>query len=274
MNPIQNPLFKEPIGMTFKAKREHMGLSIEEVAKNLKFGTHLVQAIESEQWDKLGPAIYANSYVNSYIKLLGLNDEIRNEIPRLNGEPILKTISAERITSVGSMPKKVLALLTLAGLVALLAFIYSRYQPVEVVSAPNTISMSASMPQETLQSKNPITQTSVPDTLSTVSTELTTPIKTETSATGLINSEMKVNTLKEVWMEIRDPQNAVVYEELIPANQERTQSIKNVGKITIGNASNVKISINGIDLTLSPYIINDVARFTVDDNGKAVALTQ
>lgn len=274
MNPIQNPLFKEPIGMTFKAKRENMGLSVEEVAKSLRFGTHLVLAIESEQWDKLGPAIYANSYLNSYIKLLGLNEEIRNEIPRLKGEPALKTIGTEKIAPVGSLPKKILAFLTVSGLVALSAFLYSRYQPVEVVSAPDTISLSASMPLETMQSKNPITQAIVPESEIITATELTEPTGSKAEPTMLSNSEMTVNTMKEVWMEVRDSQNAVVFEELIPANQERSQSIKNVGKITIGNASNVKISINGVELTLTPFIINDVARFTVDENGKAVALTQ
>lgn len=274
MNPIQNPLFKEPVGMTFKAKREHMGLSVEEVAKSLKFGTNLVIAIEAEQWDKLGPAIYANSYLNSYIKFLGINEEIRNEIPRLKGTPVLKTISTEKIVPVGSLSKKILAFVTVSGLIALTIFLYSRYQPIEVVTAPSTISMSASMPQEALLSKNPITQTSVPSETLTTTTELTAPIESKTSAVMLENSEMSINTFNEVWVQVRDSQNAVVFEQLIPANQEHTQSIKNVGKITIGNVSNVKVSIDGVALTLTPFVVDDVARFTFDENGKAVALNQ
>lgn len=274
MNPIQNPLFKEPVGMTFKAKREHMGLSVEEVAKSLKFGTHLVQAIEAEQWEKLGPAVYANSYLNSYIKFLGINEEIRNEIPRLKGEPALKTISTEKIVPIGSLPKKILAFITVGGLVALSIFLYSRYQPVEVVTEANTLSMSAAMPQEALQSKNPIIQSTVPSETLSTATELTSAIASETSPAMLANGEMSISTSQEAWMQVRDSQNAVIFEELIPANQERTHSIKNVGKITIGNASNVKISINGIDLSLTPFIINDVARFTFDSSGKATTLTQ
>jgi cytoskeleton protein RodZ len=285
MNPIQNPLFKEPVGMTFKAKRESMGLSIEEVSKSLKFGTHLVQAIETEQWDKLGPAIYANSYLNSYIKFLGLHDEIRNEIPRLKSAPALKTISTEKIAPSGSLPKKILAFLTFAGLLALSAFLYSRYRPVEVVAVPNTISMSASMPLETLKSKNPITQTAISGTALTttteiatsdlnISTDLATPVDSNTMVMSSGDNEITINTSQEAWVEVRDSQNAVVFKELIPANQERRQTIKNAGKITLGNASNVEVSINGVTLKLAPFIINDVARFTVDENGKAVAFTQ
>ena len=52
MDPIQNPLFREPIGMTFRAKRELMDLTVEDAAKALKFGTHLIEAIEHEEWQK------------------------------------------------------------------------------------------------------------------------------------------------------------------------------------------------------------------------------
>ena len=92
MDPIQNPLFREPIGMTFRAKRELMDLSVEDAAKALKFGTHLIEAIEHEEWQKLGAPIYAKSYINSYIKLLGLSEEIRNEIPGMTATPQLKAI--------------------------------------------------------------------------------------------------------------------------------------------------------------------------------------
>jgi cytoskeleton protein RodZ len=88
------------------------------------------------------------------------------------------------------------------------------------------------------------------------------------------DNEITINTSQEAWVEVRDSQNAVVFKELIPANQERRQTIKNAGKITLGNASNVEVSINGVTLKLAPFIINDVARFTVDENGKAVAFTQ
>lgn len=280
MNPIQNPLFKEPVGMTFKSKREQLGLSLEDVSKSLKFGTHLVQAIEAEQWEKLGPAIYANSYLNSYIKLLGLHTEILNEIPRLKGAPALKTITAEKIAPSGSTPKIIFALITIIAVVVLVAYLYSRYQPVVEVIPTDAISISTPLPNDQLAAKNPLTQPQTQETPQTNQLVTTGAVDTsavtefsQTTATSA-NLQLSVNTFQEAWFEIRDTQDAVIIKELIPANQERTQSIQNVGKITLGNASKAQISINGVVLDLAPFVINDVARFTINADGKAVALTQ
>jgi hypothetical protein len=61
---------------------------------------------------------------------------------------------------------------------------------------------------------------------------------------------------------------------LIPANEDRTQSIDKAGKITLGNASKVVLSINGNVQDLSPFAISDVARFTIDQDGKATAISK
>jgi cytoskeleton protein RodZ len=97
MDPIQNPLFREPIGSVFRAKREQLGMSLDDAAKQLKFGAHFLQAIEHEEWDKLGAPIFAKSYINSYAKLLGLNEAIRDEIPSMPASPGLKAITATKI---------------------------------------------------------------------------------------------------------------------------------------------------------------------------------
>jgi cytoskeletal protein RodZ len=282
MNPVQNPLFKEPVGMTFKIRREQLGLTLEDISKSLKFGSHIVHAIELEQWDKLGPSIYANSYINSYIKLLELSPEIRNEIPRFKGDTTLKLIAEPRLSSSTSLSKAIFAILIVISLAALIAFLYSRNQPVLESMPSAELSMSAEIPSATMIAKNPLNQSQVASepasvttqSLATQGTEINTPIDSTLLPVTPANNEMTIKTIQETWMEIRDSQNAVVFNELIPANQERTQSIKNVGKITLGNASKTEISINGVSVQLASFINNDVARFTVDENGKAVALTQ
>ena len=92
MDPIQNPLFKEPIGSIFRSKRQQLGLSIDDVARSLKYSSHLVEAIETEQWQNLGAPVFAKSYVNSYIKLLGLNPSIMDEIPTMSQTPSIKVL--------------------------------------------------------------------------------------------------------------------------------------------------------------------------------------
>lgn len=271
MNQMQNPLFKEPIGMTFKIRREQLGMSLDDVAKNLKFGAHLVSAIELEQWESLGPPIYANSYINSYIKLLGLNSEIRNEIPRFKSDSALKAVVTPRLTPSSSLPKAFLAIFIVCGLVAIIAFVYSRNQPAEELTPSLANSISAEIPNATMMAKNPLTQPKAEAKAA--------PLPAQASAIPLAGNtstlkEISVRTQTEAWMEIRDSNNAVVFNELIPANEDRKQSIDKVGKITLGSASKVVLSINGNVQDLSPFAISDVARFTIDQDGKATAISK
>ena len=272
MNPIQNPLFKEPVGASFRSKREALGMSIDEAAKNMKFGTHLVQAMENEQWDVLGPAIFAKSYISSYIKLLGMDESIKNEIPTLSsGTPVLKAITQTRVEPAGIQSKSILAMVTLIGLAALLVFLYNRNPSVETAitdsSIPLSVSENTSIPTSAAPSS---VNTALPATTSNNNQLPLPPPQVVASAKPVF----LVRTKQETWLEIRDSNNAVLFSELIPANQERTQSLEKIGKITLGNASTVEFLINNSIQNIAAFIKNDdVARFTIDPNGAVSAIT-
>lgn len=272
MNPIQNPLFKEPVGASFRSKREALGMSIDEAAKNMKFGTHLVQAMENEQWDVLGPAIFAKSYISSYIKLLGMDESIKNEIPTLSsGTPVLKAITQTRVEPAGIQSKLILAMVTLIGLAALLVFLYNRNPSVETAITDSSIPLSVSENTSILTPAAPSSvNTALPATIANNNQLPLPPPQVVASAKPVL----LVRTRQETWLEIRDINNAVLFSELIPANQERTQSLEKIGKITLGNASTVEFLINNSIQNIAAFIKNDdVARFTIDPNGAVLALT-
>ena len=272
MDPIQNPLFKEPVGATFRGKRERLGLSVEDAAKSLKFGSHLVQAIEDEQWEKLGPPIFAKSYINSYIKLLGLNEAIKHEIPNLSsGTTALKTITQARVEPAGIQSKSILALVTLLGLTALGAFLYFRSPAVEMAPIDNSIPLS--MPVTDAPAKPSKAAVSATDSAPLQAPLTETTPATQGSAAAVPVSQLLVRTKMETWLEIRDINGAVLFSELIPAGQERTHALEKVGKITLGHAASAELLINGGARDITPFIKDDVARFTVDGSGNPAAIS-
>lgn len=277
MDPIQNPLFKEPVGASFRNKREKQGLSIEDVAKSLKFGSHLVQAIEDEQWDKLGPAIYARSYVSSYIKLLGLNEAIKNEIPTLSGGSVpLKAITQARVEPAGIQSKSILALVTLLGLSALAAVLYFRNPRVDIEIAPIDNSIPLSLPSAETATKT--TAAAPAATVPAPAPAVTQPVDAAgpmpaAPAVQPATPQFTLRANTDTWLEIIDVNGQVLFRELIPAGQERTQALGNAGKITVGKAASAEFLINGGKLDLSPYTKDDVARFTVDGSGKPAAIS-
>lgn len=279
MDPIQNPLFKEPVGATFRSKREKLGLSIEDAAKSLRFGSHLVQAIEDEQWEKLGPGIFAKSYINSYIKLLGLNDAIKQEIPSLSSGTVpLKTITQARVEPAGIQSKAILAVVTLLGLAGLSAFLYFRSQGMEQQPADDSIPLS--VPATEAPAKpvvtapaNTMPATLPPATAAESTLQSSDVIPPAAAQLATAPQQLLIRVKAETWLEIRDNAGAVVSRELIPAGQERTHSLEKVGKITLGRAASAEFLVNGNARDLTPFIKDDVARFTVDASGNPAAIS-
>ena len=75
------------IGERIAAARDKRGLTPLEVARRLHIRTELIQAIEAEDWARLGPPSYARGFVRNYARLLGmdwdgLTEQLDAAIPR------------------------------------------------------------------------------------------------------------------------------------------------------------------------------------------------
>src|SRR4249919_805036 len=86
---FQESLFADPLGLRFRHTREKARWSVESVAQQLKLPTAVIDAIEREDWARLGAPIYIRSYVGSYAKLLGLPPELAEDIIRDKPTPQL-----------------------------------------------------------------------------------------------------------------------------------------------------------------------------------------
>ncbi len=60
------------IGQRLRTARESAGMSLTDASAKLKMQTHVVDALEREDWGKLGAPVYIRGQLRSYAKLLGL----------------------------------------------------------------------------------------------------------------------------------------------------------------------------------------------------------
>jgi len=267
MDPIQNPLFKEPIGSIFRSKRQQLGLSIDDVARSLKYSSHLVEAIETEQWQNLGAPVFAKSYVNSYLKLLGLNPSIMDEIPTMSQTPALKSLTTVKVESSSKGSKWLLGILTVLGLAVIVAYFGLRQKPTETVALDTLINVPS---QPTAQNK----QTSVPISASPGNQALTATSTTAvTTPPAIITNEILLTTADDCWVDIRDMDNNVLFLGTLSAGQDIRQPLEKIGKITLGNAGSVALSVNGTPRDLNPLIKGSVARFRFDSDGNPISVT-
>jgi cytoskeleton protein RodZ len=272
MDPIQNPLFREPIGSVFRAKREQLGMSLDDAAKQLKFGAHFLQAIEHEEWDKLGAPIFAKSYINSYAKLLGLNEAIRDEIPSMPASPGLKAITATKIEPAGGGAKWVLAVVSIAGLAAAVYFFNNRQEPEQTLSLDNLISVPAQKPpvQAPAASTTQSTSIAIPGN----EPANAVPVVEAAPAAIAATAEFRVKAAQENWLEVRGKDNAVLFSGMIKAGQDYSQTIDKIGRITLGNAGTAEVRIGGNVQDLSAIISDDVAKFSIAADGRPVPASQ
>jgi cytoskeleton protein RodZ len=63
------------VGETLRAERLKRNLGLDQIASELKISSKFLEAIETEQFDKLPGGVFTKSFVRQYARLLGLDDE-------------------------------------------------------------------------------------------------------------------------------------------------------------------------------------------------------
>lgn len=277
MDPIQNPLFNEPIGSQFRSKRQQLGLGIEDVARSLRFSAHLVEAIESEQWGKLGAAVYAKSYVSSYARLLGLNPALLEEIPSLSSQaPALKTLSTIKVESGSAASKWLLGLLTALGLAAILAYFGLRQDTQEPLALDALVSTPA--PAQTAVAAKPeavggmAAQPTASDS-AVMPADAAADAALPTPASVPADAGVSISVAQDCWTEILGADGGILFKGMLVPGQTLQHPLDKVGRITLGNAGSATVKVNGAVQDIAPLVKGSVARFQFDADGRPAALT-
>ena len=63
----------EQLGQILRARRESLGLTVEDIEERTKIRKRYIEALESGQWDVLPGRVYARGFVRSYAEVLGLD---------------------------------------------------------------------------------------------------------------------------------------------------------------------------------------------------------
>ena len=98
---FQDSLFEDPIGLRFRHAREKERWTLDLAAQRLKLPVAVLDAIEREDWARLGAPIFVRSYVGSYARLLGLPATLADEVVRGRPAPPLVSIGAAPLARSG-----------------------------------------------------------------------------------------------------------------------------------------------------------------------------
>lgn len=277
------------VGSELQAAREALGLSIADVAQQLKFAPRQLEALEQGRFDLLPGGTFARGMVRSYARLLKLEAEPLLE--RMNGrfqapdadtlaarysQPVPFSDNARRSTFVYLGLS--LGILAIGGGVGYQwyrehsapAQAQAKRQP-QVAAAAKAPAASTPRPAQSAPRPQPQAQPKVVETSATVQVAAAAAPKppepvVEKAApkvlTGGLN-RLVITCEEEAWIEVKDANDRMLVSSLNPKGAERVVQSRGPLTLVIGNPANVRVVHNNKPVDLAPHTKLGVSRFTL-----------
>lgn len=289
-------------GPRLKAERERRGLSVQKAADELHLDAWVVDALEAEDYVRIGPSVYAKGHLKRYAALLGLPpDEIlagyesRAQAPKPPvSPPVSVRLRTDPPTS-SNLPwpqiaGSVAAVLLVLGVLWWKPWHQRAAAPVngepmatnpsaaspgsatesaDAVHSPATVStaMSAS-PSSTpsLASVPPVTPTTA--AASAAAAPPAHASSPEADAAGAGRARLRLSFSADSWVDVHDAAGRRAF-----AGNGRANSVKTIAgiapmRVYLGFASGVQLEINNRAVAIGPqFVAGDVARFEAGADG-------
>jgi len=282
----------EGVGSALSAARQRQGLSVADVARQLKLAVKQIEALEADDYKNLPRINFVRGFIRNYARLL-----------QIDAEPLLKPLEQLPLTpqvpeagpGVAEFPtasdKKsswrsyaVFVLFAALGLM-FLSFEWYREQkaphskPVAAIklAEPNskraTAESAAASPAGPASAASPTHQSSSPSTagrpaVPNPALTANAPIRGQADearpvAQQVRSSEIKLEFDEESWVEITDKDGKKILSQLSPAGSTDTVRGNPPLFVVVGNAAGVRLTYNDKPVDLQPYTKVDVARITL-----------
>ena len=289
-SPPWPPAGPDGPGSRLKSAREAAGLSLDQVAQQLKLAPRQVQALEDEDFAQLPGRTFARGFVRNYARLLNLNgDDLLSRLPDAAHAPALEApalhptgaMIAELPTA--STPKTsftrwLIPLVLVACIVGAAAYEWYRgalspqgdappsvqQEPTHSTPAPPTSGKDLPNP---LATDKPASETApgpmVGGGRAAVAAAPVAPaplLSSAPAAAAVPTAALLLGYRGPSWTEIRDRDGQVLIARLVAAGSEQAINGAPPFDIVIGNAHEVSLVYRGNSVDLSRYTRQNVAR--------------
>lgn len=253
-------------GALLRTARKAQGMTLQDAAQRTRIPMRTLEALELGEWDRAGAGVFVRGQLRSYGRLLGLDTlGWMEEAPAVEPPKLVshqRTPMAQRfVDEIGRKLVYVVITLTIGIPVWLMA----------------TRSPVATLPGETASLEVPKTTASTPaqsaapaqhapesQPRQAVAMASMAPVPGQA---GVPAAALSIRFDGESWMQAYAPDGSVIEKGLVKAGESRSFASGQLGRITLGNASQLHVEHAGQAVDLTPYIRSDVARFAVSSDG-------
>lgn len=256
------------VGEELARARQAHGLSVADVARQLKFAARQIEALEQGRYAELPAGTFARGMVRAYARLLKLEPEplvgrvaARVAVPD-NADAVASARRPIPITDSARRSNLMYSALSLVilGVIAVVAVEWQRER-----SSAERLSFvpAAQAPRE------PQRAASANTLASTVTPQIAAPEPAQERAPPAAQPSEDRHRIvmrfeRESWVEIRGGDGRILTSELNRAGSERTVDGDPPFALVIGNAQHVRLSYDDRPIDLAPHVKVEVARFTLE----------
>lgn len=275
---------KPSLGKMLREARERLGLSIADVADQIKLAHRQIEALEADDFRRLPEMPFVRGFVRSYAKILHMDAQmLLAALPQ--GETVstrLEPASVEVPFPVAhSVQRQNMILLGAALLLAVLvvAFAVWHFTTPRIPAETTRIETPVSLPKEIMS----IPAQAVPEVAevapaaSAVMPVLEVPLPPVTQAVPQVkpkkpsDASSQITALRlafdaESWVEIKDKDGNALSSQINPQGSELRLDGNAPFSLVIGHGASVRLYYKGKQVDLTPHIssLSEVARLTLE----------
>lgn len=270
-NAYQETLFAEPVGLQLKHAREKRGMRASDVSARLKLPADVVEALEREDWKKLGAPIYAKSYLTSYLKLLDLPITMASEI---NFEPApaatMKLLSEKPVRrdidkTLGTIGYFAITIVIVTSIVMLI--MHFQVPAATTESLPLDIQMKAQSEPVTDRIEARISMPVENQPAATVENQAPMMASIAPISANPESSGWEIRVKADSWMQINATDGTRLENGIVTAGAVKRYESGQISSVTFGNADQVEILRNGQMVDFNAFKQDNVARFKIASDG-------
>lgn len=269
-NAYQETLFAEPVGLQLKHAREKRGMKASDASARLKLPVDVIDALEREDWKKLGAPIYARSYLTSYLKLLDLPVSMASEVSfETAPAATMKLLSEKPIRRDIDKTLSTLGYFAITGVIVTLIIMLAMH-----FQAPAKRSESLPLDIQTQTSAPLPAQQTSPTATSNTAIEMPAQTPMMASMAPIVSNptttEWEIRVNADTWIQIVDSKGQRTENGIVPAGAIKKYNPEQISGVTIGNADQVQILRNGQIVDFNAFKQDNVARFKIGNDGNLV----
>jgi cytoskeleton protein RodZ len=291
-------------GPRLKAERERRGLSAQKAADELHLDGWVIDALEAEDYERIGPPVYAKGHLRRYAALLGLPPaeimagyESRAQAPKPAAAQPANVRLRTDAPAVSSLPWPQIVGSIAAVLLILGVLWWKPWHPrgaASVNGAPLAVNPTAASsnpaadsPTDAVANAAATIPTSPPQSASSSSATLPstlppspppgaaatvpaaqTPASDTDSTAGTGRARLRLSFSADSWVDIHDAAGRRTFAGNGRANSVRTVAGIAPMRVYLGFASGVQLEINNRAVAIGPqFVAGDVARFEAGADG-------